>query len=268
MKKKPKDPKDLIPAWAGWNDYFSSADGRRNICVMLQSCMKNKARNNESDYSHDIEPSALAIELVTICPDLKELIPADVLTQVGDFSAAIDLAKFVDDPHMVHDARQCVRTSIVLMSRGISRVEIAYTGGSDECTTEGTTVVRSPIDSDKEVAYSDSEELSCFMSAWGIDIDCFWMFCDDSGAGDGSGYWTGSVVAELVPEFNGYTSEPEFYEYECENCEEPLSQCSCTRCSSCYEPFTPDEAKPNELMCDGCREQESDRQPKKQPKKA
>jgi len=264
--KSKRDPKNIIPAWEGWSDYFSSAEGRSNICTMLTRCVGEKLRHSSRkgeipDYDGDIEPSELAIELVSIDPQLKELIPADVLNQIGDISAAIDLAAFADDPHLVNDVRKDVRTSIVLMSHGVSRVEIAYTGGSDQCEPNGVAVIHSPIGCEKETLYSDGEELSSFMSAWGIDVDTFWMFCDDSGAGDGSGWWTAQVVAELMPEFRGYTTEPEYQEYECENCEEPQSNCKCSRCDSCGDMFSPEEAPAGAVkstVCEWCRGESKD----------
>lgn len=264
--KSKRDPKNIIPAWEGWSDYFSSAEGRSNICTMLTSCVGQALRYNSRkgeipDYDGDIEPSELAIELISIDPKLKELIPADVLNQIGDISAAIDLAAFADDPHLLKDACQSVRASIVLMSHGVCRVEIDYTGGSDECEKNGFAVIHSPIGCKEETLYSDGEELSSFMSAWGIDIDTFWMFCDDSGAGDGSGWWTAQVVAELMPEFRGYTTEPEFQEYECENCEEPQSKCKCSRCDSCGDMFSPEEAPAGAVestVCEWCRKESKD----------
>lgn len=265
-RKSKRDPKNIIPAWEGWSDYFSSAEGRDNICTMLNRCVGHSLRYSSRkgeipDYDGDIEPSELAIELVSIDPELKELIPADVLNQIGDVSAAIDLAAFADDPHLVKDARQSVRTSIVLMSHGVSRVEIAYTGGSDQCDPNGVAVIHHPIGGEKETLYSDGEELSSFMSAWGIDIDCFWMFCDDSGAGDGSGWWTAQVVAELMPEFSGYTTEPEYQEYECDNCGEVQSLCTCSQCDSCGDMFSPEEVPAGEVkstVCEWCRDKAKD----------
>jgi hypothetical protein len=250
-KSKSKcDPKNMIPVWEGWSDYFSSAEGRTNICNMLNIFKNDRLRRIReetlADYDGDIDPSELAIELISIDPKLKEFIPANVLNNVGDVSAAVDLAGLKDDPHILNDIRQSIRTSIVLMSHGVSCVRISYTGGSDQCDPNGFSIIHHPIGSKKETIY-DGEELSDFMSAWGIDVECFWVFCNDSGAGDGTGYWTAEIVAELMPDFNGYTSEGDFVEYECERCNNPQSSCTCVYDETTGDYITLEEAQENKL---------------------
>jgi len=273
---KNKDPKNIIPAWEGWRDYFFSEDGRKNICSMLTICMEHSLRYSKnrgmfSGYNSIMEPCELAVELIAIDPILKEVVPADAMNQVGDLSAAIDLAKLVGGQHkecpmqnrLFEEIYKSIRTSMVLMSRGVRDIRISYTGGSDQCDSDGCIITRNPIGTEEYGEYDcSSKEVQSFMLAWGIDIESYWMFCDDSGAGDGTGYWTAQVIAELVPEFYGYTTEPDFHEYECDCCGESQSDCSCSRCESCYELFENEEvvgaAGPKSKFCESCRPHEQE----------
>jgi hypothetical protein len=248
-QKKSKKP-SRIPHWAGWDAYFRSEEGAANIVSVVNGIAAvvnsryswNRRHNNLPDPTDPISEGSraetLAVEMISLNPDLAQFIPESVRKSVGDMDAAVALVRLRDQdnvPREDEEVRSGVFAAIALMAHGITQSRNTYTGGSDECDLSDTTMFGIAEDSeplppeDIEAAESvlDRDEMDAICDQYNIGADFFFSFCSDSGAGDGSGYWTNDFVVRLMPHFSAEVEEGDFEEYDCDRCGEAQSLCTC-----------------------------------------
>ena len=248
-QNKSKNP-SRIPHWTGWDAYFRSEDGTANIASVVNGIAEvvkgrhnwNRANNNLPEatdpISESVDATTLAVEMISLNTALAQFIPESVRKAVGDMDAAVALVKLRDQdelPSEADDLRSSVFAAIALMAHGITQSRNSYTGGSDECDLNETTMRGITEDSeplppeDIEAAEStlDPDEMQAICDQYNISSDFFFSFCTDSGAGDGTGYWTNEYVVRLMPHFSEGVEEGEFEEHECDRCSQVQSNCTC-----------------------------------------
>lgn len=264
-QKKSKKP-SRIPHWAGWDAYFRSEAGAENIASVVNGIASvvnsryswNRRHKNLPEptdpISESADPTTLAVEMISLNPDLAQFIPESVRKSVGDMDAAVALVRLRDQdevPREDEEVRSGVFAAIALMAHGITQSRNTYTGGSDECDLSDTTMYGIAEDSeplppeDIEAAEStlDPDEMQAICDQYNISSDFFFSFCTDSGAGDGSGYWTNDFVVRLMPHFSAGVEEGEFEEYDCDRCGEAQSGCTCVYDEEEGDYITKEEAE-------------------------
>lgn len=247
--KKSRKKKSKISQWDGWSSYFGSEDGMANICeVVNKLSAKAAARGTRwvggvpQHVKYDpITPTSAAMlmtELLMISPRLAAVIPQEVMGEHKD-SGIIELAQLSDSRSGIDscddDRVNFIMGALAMMSYGVTCSGNLYTGGSDECDLQSTTMSILPTDfkptcegdfydSESEIDDDKMEELCAKV---GISSDFFYGFSDDGGAGDGSGMWTNNFTVRLMPTFSFEVEEVDFCEYECDLCDNPQSACTC-----------------------------------------
>jgi hypothetical protein len=248
-QNKSKNP-SRIPHWAGWDAYFRSEDGTANIASAINGIASvvngryswNRRHNNlpeaTNPISESVDATTLAVEMISLNTALAQFIPESVRKAVGDMDAAVALVKLRDQdeiPSEADDVRSSVFAAIALMAHGITQSRNSYTGGSDECDLNETTMRAiaddsnplSPEDIENAEFCLDGDTMGAICNQYLIKSDFFFNFCTDSGAGDGTGYWTNEYVVRLMPHFSTGVEEGEFEEYECDRCSQVQSNCTC-----------------------------------------
>lgn len=185
---------------SNWNyeQWWRSEDGIASI--------KSLAERYGIDLGYTSDPNVIANVIANIAPQAAPYLPEGMVTaSTQDEQKARKLLEELAGEHP--DTREMCGW-FALMSKGVSRIEIEYYGGTDQ------------IDPSEDIYFisegeQDSEVLSnVFNEATGTDLhDTFWSHIDDSGAGDGNTYSCNWVVEMRGHgEFNNYTTEPEWDE--------------------------------------------------------
>lgn len=264
--RKTKKPA-RIPFWAGWEAYFASDAGAANIAEVINGLAAHiygryswqRLRNGLAEPTlpislTDLKADQLAVEMIAFNPDLVQFIPPSVAKTVGDIDAAVALVRLGEQdgiPDQSKELTESVFAAVALMAHGITQSRNSYTGGSDECDLNDTTMYGIADDSnplppeDVEGAESclDGDEMDAICDQYGIKSDFFFNFCTDSGAGDGSGSWTNEYVVRLMPYFSAGIEEGEFTEYDCHRCGETQSSCTCVYDDGVGDYITAEEAE-------------------------
>ena len=264
--KKTKKPA-RIPFWAGWDAYFASDAGAANIAEVINGLAAHIHGRYSWQRRHnglaeptlpislaDLKADQLAVEMIALDPNLAQFIPPSVAKTVGDIDAAVALVRLKDQdgiPDASKELTDSVFAAVALMAHGITQSRNSYTGGSDECDLNDTTMYGILDDSnplppeDIEAGESclDEDEVDALCDQYGIKSDFFFNFCTDSGAGDGTGSWTNEYVVRLMPYFSAGIEEGEFTEYDCHLCDNPQSSCTCVYDEETGDYITEEEAK-------------------------
>jgi hypothetical protein len=268
MSKKNNTKKTArIPFWAGWDAYFASDAGAANIAEVINGLAAHIHGRYSWNRRHqglpepvlpitvsEISPDQLAVEMIVLDRRLAQFVPASVAAQVGDMDAAVALVSLGDQdgmPDVTKELTDSVFGAIALMAHGITQSRNSYTGGSDECDLNDTTMYGITDDSnplppeDIEGAESclDEDEVEDLCDQYNIKSDFFFNFCTDSGAGDGTGSWTNEYVVRLMPNFSAGIEEGEFTEYDCHLCDNPQSSCTCVYDEETGDYITAEEAE-------------------------
>lgn len=255
MSKKPNQKSQAatrIPLWSGWDAYFNSEGGASNIADvvnMMAEAVSGRYRwmrpgsNNPCNKFEAItqdSPEGVAVELIRLDPRLAAFVPPSVAQQIGDIDAAVALIRLREPDHVpdqMEEIRDAAFATVALMAHGITSTSASYTGGSDECSLDEVLMFTMDTDVDhvrEKEAFDhmesalDGETTEAICSQYGIRSDFFYSnFLNDSGAGDGSGYYTNTHIVRFMPCPSMDVEEGEYYEYECELCEQPSSSCDC-----------------------------------------
>jgi hypothetical protein len=248
MKKSRKKKSNISP-WNGWSSYFGSEEGVANICEVVNALSAKAAERGTRwvggvpkhvQYAPITSTSAatLMAELMLISPRLAAVIPQEVMREHKD-SGIIELSQISKTPSDIdcynEDRVNFIMGALAMMSYGVTCSGNLYTGGSDECDLQNTTMSILPTDfnpSCEDDFYSseseiDGDKVEELCAKVGISSDFFFGFSSDSGAGDGTGTWTNNFIVRLMPTFGFGLEEGEFTEYECDLCDNPQSACTC-----------------------------------------
>lgn len=183
---------------SNWNyeQWWKSEDGIASI--------KSLAERYGIDLGYTNDPVEIANVIVNIAPQAAPYLPTGVVTKsTQDEQKARKLLEELAGE--CPDVREMCGW-FALISKGVSRMETEYYGGTDQIDLSEFF----EFFSDGE---TDSDTLcNVFKEASGSDIhDVFWNHVDDSGAGDGTTYSCDWIV-ELRGHggFSTYTTEPEW----------------------------------------------------------
>lgn len=266
-KKKPSKKPVRIPFWKGWDAYFASDAGAANIADVINGLAANiygryswsRRHNGMPEPTLPITVSGvtadqLAVEMLVFDSKLSQFIPAAVAKSIGDIEAATNLVRLGEQdgiPDASQELTEAVFAAVALMAHGITQSRNSYTGGSDECDLNDTTmygitdddIALPPEDMEAAESVLDEDEMDTLCEQYGIKSDFFFNFCTDSGAGDGSGSWTNEYVVRLMPHFSAEIEEGDFTEYDCDRCGEVQSACTCVFSEEDGDYITAEEAE-------------------------
>lgn len=232
--KKPETP--VLAKWEGWDAYFSSKQGTAQLADTINGIgevlIRNQWRPTEKfDKMRASKPDHLAIEMLSIDPRLGKFIPAKISSSVGDIQAAAMLARIGEQQepsHLEKSRKDLIFAAFAMMYHGISLVKLNYTGGSDQIDYNSSEVFAFTDESMEDAEVCSEDFISQLDKVYGITPEIWFDLCNDSGAGDGSGYWTNDwCVAFFGDGFRCYTDEGDFTEYDCDTCDLPQSECEC-----------------------------------------
>jgi hypothetical protein len=219
---------NTIEKWQNWDQYFASEEGLKNLSEIFVWCLEQSFPNIDcwakvrsfqryngmtqypegtlsskltSIYFKSLTVSELAVEMLAVNKELTPWIPNAVMDQIIQKPNCKELNE--------SPLKDCLKVAIVLMAHGIKKIEVPYVAGDDECSFENVELF---MNDSVERYVGDPVEKLC--NKYDVDPYSLWnVFATDSGAGDGTCGWTSKVVVELMPEFKGYITDPEYFDY-------------------------------------------------------
>lgn len=182
---------------SNWNyeQWFRSEDGIASI--------KSLVERYGLDIGYTNDPNEIANVIASIAPQAAPYLPDGMVTNTHNEQKARKLLEELAGE--APDVREMCGW-LALISKGVSTMQVAYYGGTDQIDLNEFFEFTSEGETDPDILHN------AFSEAGGGSLeDAFWSNVDDSGAGDGSTYscyWI--VEMRGSGHFSNYTTDPEW----------------------------------------------------------